>query len=387
MNFDEVIERRGTHCMKLDMMEPLLGVSAEDGIAMWVADMDFRPPDAARRSLKKMLDIGVFGYYGDDRSYRDAIVWWMRNRQGWEVRPEWIFTTHGLVNGTAMCIDTFSEPGNDIVLFTPVYHAFGRVIRASGRGIVECPLARHNNRYAFDFEAYDRQMTGREKIALLSSPHNPGGTVWSLPELQQLAAFCIRHDLILVSDEIHHDLLMPGSSHTVMHLADPAIEDRLIMMTATTKTFNLAGGHVGNVIIPDEDLRKPFARRMQAMGISPNSFGMFLAEAVYSPEGADWVDDVMSYINENRIMFDTCMAEIGADSMPLEATYLAWVDFSRMGIPETEVIERIEKRARIAVNRGPTFGGGGEGFHRFNLATPRPVLELALERLRIAFRD
>ena len=386
MNFDEVIDRRNTHSVKWDMMEPLFGVPADDGIAMWVADMDFRPPDAARKAIERMLEIGIFGYYGDDRAYRDAIRWWMRSRHGWEVEPDWIFTAHGLVNGTAMCIDAFSEPGDDIVLFTPVYHAFARVIRASGRGIVECRLALNGNRYGFDFDSYAGQMTGRERIAILCSPHNPGGTVWSRDELRQLAAFCTRHDLTLVSDEIHHDLLMPGSPpHTVMHLAEPEIEDRLVVMTATTKTFNLAGAHSGNVIIPDDRLRKVFARRMDALGMSPNSFGLFLAEAVYSPEGAAWVDEVMAYINENRWLFDSCMDAIGAASMPLDATYLAWVDFSPTGLTEPEVSERIEGRARIAVNRGPTFGGGGENFHRFNLATPRPVLERAIERMHDAF--
>ena len=387
MNFDEIIERRNTHSSKWDMMEKLFGVPAEEGIAMWVADMDFRPPHAARQALERMLDIGIFGYYGDDRSYHDAICWWMRSRHGWDVQPEWIFSTHGLVNGTALCIDTFSEPGDDVVLFAPVYHAFARVIGASGRGIAECRLAVDGNRYCFDFESYSARMTGREKIAILCSPQNPGGTVWRRDELRQMAEFCVRHNLILISDEIHNDLLMPGSRHMVTHVAEPEIEDRLVVLTATTKSFNLAGAHTGNVIIPDGRLRKQFARRMEALGISPNSFGLFLAEAVYSPEGAAWVDAATAYINENRKLFDACMNEIGVASMPLEATYLAWVDFSGTGLSESEISERIKGRAKIAANRGTTFGSGGENFHRFNLATPRPVLERAIERLRDAFAD
>ena len=386
MNFDEIIERRGTHCMKWDMMESLYGVPTDDGIAMWVADMDFRPPEVARQALQRMLDHGIFGYYGDDRAYREAIAWWMANRHGWKVEPEWIFTTHGLVNGTAMCIDTYSRPGDNVVLFTPVYHAFARVIRAAGRGITECRLEKIDGRYQFDFDSYSRLMTGRETIAILCSPQNPGGTVWSRSELRQFADFCRKHDLVLVADEIHHDLLMPGSQHTVMHVADPDIEDRLVMMTATTKTFNLAGVHAGNVIIPDPALRDRFAGRMAGLGMSPNSFGLFLAEAVYSPEGADWVDQAMEYIHHNSLLFDEVIDGIdGASSMKLDATYLAWVDFSGTGMAEQEVSDRIEKRARIAVNRGRTFGAGGAGYCRFNLATPRPVLELALERLHGAF--
>ena len=387
MNFDEVVQRRGTHSMKWDMMEPLFGVPAESGIAMWVADMDFRPPNAALQAIQRMQDIGIFGYYGDDRSYLDAICWWMRTRHGWEVSPEWIFSTHGLVNGTAMCINAYSDPGDDIVLFTPVYHAFARVILAAGRGIVECCLKTEDNRYCFDFDAYSRQLSGREKIAILCSPHNPGGTVWRPDELRQLAGFCADNDLVLVSDEIHHDLLMPGSKHTVMHLAAPEIEDRLVVMSAVTKTFNLAGAHTGNVIIPDERLRERFANRMAALGLSPNSFGLFLAEAVYSQDGADWVDRAMEYVDQNRVLFDACMSEISARSMPLEATYLAWVDFEPTGMSDSEVTNRILRKARIATNRGPTFGSGGESFHRFNLATPKPILEEALDRLRVAFRS
>ncbi len=386
MNFDEIIERRGTHCMKWDMMESLYGVPTDDGIAMWVADMDFRPPEVARRALQRLLDHGIFGYYGDDRAYREAIAWWMMHRHGWKVEPEWIFTTHGLVNGTAMCIDAYSRPGDHVVLFTPVYHAFARIIRAAGRGITECRLEQVGGRYRFDFDSYSRLMTGREKIAILCSPQNPGGTVWSSAELRQFAEFCRSHDLILVADEIHHDLLMPGSQHTVMHLADPEIGDRLIMMTATTKTFNLAGAHVGNVIIPDPALRDRFAGRMAGLGMSPNSFGLFLAEAVYSSEGAEWVDQAMDYIHKNSLLFDGVVGGIdGANSMKLDATYLAWVDFRGTGLAEQEVSDRIERQARIAVNHGQTFGAGGAGHCRFNLATPRPLLETALERLQDAF--
>jgi len=222
MDFDEVIDRRGTHCMKWDMMERIYGVPSDSGIAMWVADMDFRPPDIARRALQKLIDHGIYGYFGDDRDYRSAICRWMDSRHGWRVEPDWIFTAHGLVNGTALCIDCFTSPGDGIVLFTPVYHAFARVINAAGRRIVECPLQIRNNRYEMNFAEYDRLMKGDEKMAILCSPHNPGGTVWTREELQRLAKFCTRHDLLLVSDEIHHDLVLPGRAHTPMPIADPS---------------------------------------------------------------------------------------------------------------------------------------------------------------------
>ena len=387
MSFDEIIDRRGTHCAKWDKMEAVYGVPADEGIAMWVADMDFRPPQVVQEALQAQIDHGVHGYFGDDSKYLAAIQWWMEHRHGWKIDPEAVFTTHGLVNGTAMCIDAFTQPGDGVVLFTPVYHAFARVITAAGRKVVECQLSNASGRYEMDFDAYDAQMTGAEKMVILCSPHNPGGRVWTREELQGVADFARRHDLVLVSDEIHHDLVMPGQSHIPMAKID-GIEDRLVMMTATTKTFNIAGSHVGNVIIHDEKMRKTFATRMAAMGSSPNSFGLIMATAAYSPEGAAWVDGLTDYLDGNRRLFDDSVNAIpGLRSMPLEATYLAWVDFSGTGMERAEFTRRVEEDAKIAANHGTTFGTGGESFLRFNLATPRARVEEACARLAKAFRD
>ncbi|GAA4530230.1 pyridoxal phosphate-dependent aminotransferase [Chelativorans composti] len=388
MNFDEIIDRRGTHCSKWDTLEALYGLSPDDALAMWVADMDFRPPAAVQQALERMIRHGVYGYFGDERDYKAAICWWMQNRHGWAVEPEWIFTANGLVNGTALCVDTWTEPGDAVALMTPVYHAFFRVIRANGREVRELPLKNANNRYEMDFEAWDRLMTGREKMLILCSPHNPGGRVWSREELEGVAAFAERHNLIVVSDEIHHDLVYPGNRHTPMAVAAPGIADRLVMMSAATKTFNIAGAHVGNVIIADEKLRKAFAQRMMALGISPNSFGMQMVTAAYSPEGAEWVDALMDYLEGNRRIFDEGINTVpGLRSMPLEGTYLAWVDYSGTGMDQKEVLRRVEKEARIATNYGPTFGKGGETFLRFNLAMPRSQIEEAVKRLKAAFAD
>jgi len=388
MSFDDIIDRRNTHCAKWDVMEPLYGVPLKDGIAMWVADMDFRAPDCIQDAVQKMRDHGIYGYYGDDAAYRASIVWWMKNRHGWDVDPKAIFTTHGLVNGTALCVDAFTEKGDGVVLFTPVYHAFARVIKAAGRKVVECPLVNNDGRYEMDFAAYDPLMTGDEKMVILCSPHNPGGRIWTQGELQGVADFCRRHDLLLVSDEIHHDLVMPGHRHIPMPLADPAIADRLVMMTASSKTFNIAGAHSGNVIIHDDALRARFAATMLALGLAPNSFGLTMTEAAYSPEGAAWVDRLVSYLDGNRQMFDAGINAIpGLKSMPLEATYLAWVDFSGTGMAPAEYTARVEKVAKIAANHGETFGTGGENFLRFNLATPRARVQEALTRLKDAFSD
>jgi cystathionine beta-lyase len=388
MNFDEIIERRGTNCSKWDKMESIYGVPSKDGIAMWVADMDFRPPESIQQALKNMTDHGVYGYYGDDTSYREAICWWHETRHGWKMDPSWIFSTHGLVNGTAMCVDTFTYPGDRIVLFTPIYHSFFRFLEASGREIIQCPLALDDGRYKLDFDLYDTMMTGNERMLILSSPHNPGGRVWQKEELQGVADFAKRHDLIIISDEIHQDIIYPGHKHTPFALIDETNNNRLIMMSAATKTFNIAGGHTGNVIIPDAKLRATFSKRIAALGVSPNSFGIVMAKAGYSPTGANWLDALMLYLDENRKIFDTAMNSLpGIKSMPLEGTYLAWVDFSSTGMSEKDILARVEKEAIIAVNHGVTFGLGGEGFLRFNLAMPRSVVLRAIERLNDAFCD
>lgn len=387
MNFDEIIDRRGSHSVKWDKMEALYGVPADTGLSMWVADMDFRPPACVDGALKAMQDVGVYGYFGDDAAYLEAIRWWMDTRHGWQVDPSHIFTTHGLVNGTSMCLEAFTQPGDGIVLFTPVYHAFAKVINGSGRRVIECQMVNQDGRYQMDFDAYDAQMDGSAKMVILCSPHNPGGRVWTRAELEGVAAFARRHDLVLVSDEIHHDLVYAGDTHTPMAQID-GIADRLVMMTACTKTFNIAGAHVGNVIIADDALRAKFAAKMLGMGMSPNSFGVHMATAAYSPDGAAWVDALIDYLAGNKAIFDDGINAIpGLRSMAMEATYLGWVDFEGTGMAREEFTQRVTQTAQIAVNYGPTFGTGGESFLRFNFATPRARIVEAVARMQNAFGD
>ncbi|MRX51519.1 putative C-S lyase [Paracoccus sp. S-4012] len=389
-DFDEIIDRRGTGCSKWDAMEAVYGVSPDDGIPMWVADMDFRPPASVSRALREVVEHGVYGYPDAHPAYTEAIRWWMRERHGWQVAAEDILTVHGLVNGTALAVDAFTAPGEAVVLTTPVYHAFARVIRALGREVRELPLRIDEaGLYCFDWKAWEGMLTGSERVFILCSPHNPGGRVWSEDELRAVADFCRRHDMILVSDEIHHDLVLPGAPrHQVMATVAPEIADRLVTLTAATKTFNIAGAHIGNAIIPDPELRRRYAGRMAGLGLSPGLFGLPMVTAAYSPEGAAWVDALTAYIDGNRRIFDEGLAPIpGLRSMPLQATYLAWVDFAATGMAPPEFTARVERVARIAANHGGSFGKGGESFLRFNLASPRSRVAEAVSRLQDAFAD
>lgn len=388
MTFDTPIDRRGTRSLKWDAMETRYGVSAEDGIAMWVADMDFRSPDCVIDALRQMADFGVFGYQNAALDLHDAVAWWMETRHGWQIDPSWVTEAHGLVNATSLCLETWTSPGDHVVLFSPVYHAFARVIKDSGRHVTECPLVLEDGRFALDFASYDACMTGRETMLILCSPHNPGGRVWSDDELREIAQFARRHDLILVSDDIHQDIVFPGHSYTPMPVVAPDILDRLVMLTAASKTFNIAGLHIGNVTIPDPTLRKQYRKTSTALGIAPNSAGVAMATAAYSPEGALWVDDLVAYLEGNRQVFDAGINAIpGLKAMPLEATYLAWVDFSGTGMEAAEFTRRVNDVARIAVNLGPTFGTGGAGGLRFNIGTQRAVIEEAVRRISEAFAD
>lgn len=388
MNFDTIIDRRNTFSSKWDRMEAIYGVPADGGLPMWVADMDFPAPPVVLERMQQITDHGFLAYANNHEEYTAAIQWWMQTRHGWDIDPSWIFTTTGLVNGVAMCLDSFTAPGDGVVLFTPVYHAFAKAIRAAGREVVECPLVNNNGHYEMDFAAYDAQMTGKETALILCSPHNPGGRVWTRAELQGVADFCKRHDLLLISDEIHHDLVYPGHTHIPMPNVDPTISDRLVMLTAPSKTFNVAGLHTGNVIIPDDALRARFAARMAALSLAGNSVGQFVATAAYSPRGAEWVDALVHYLDDNRRLFDATIADIpGVRSMPLEATFLSWVDFSGTGMERAEFTRRVEQVAKIAVNHGTSFGTGGEMFLRFNIGTQRSRVEDACARLRASFAD
>ena len=388
-DFDEIIDRVGTNCSKWDDMEAAYGVSPTDGgLAMWVADMDFRPPAAVQKAVEAAAAHGVYGYPGSNAPYLEAIKWWMSKRHGWQIETGWILTCAGLVNGVAMALDAYTDPDDGVIVMSPVYHAFGRVIRASGRELRELPLAVEGGQYVMDWSRWETMLSGNEKLLILCSPHNPGGRVWTEEELREVGEFCIRHDLILVSDDIHCDLLMPGQEHHMIAKLMPELRDRLVTLTAATKTFNIAGAHIGNAIIADDGLRAQFKAALMARGVSPGLFGIEMVRAAYSPEGAEWVDALTLYLDGNRQLFDEGVNAIpGLRSMPLQATYLSWVDFSDTGMSTAEFTARVQNGAKIAPNHGTTFGMGGENYLRFNIATPRTRIEQAVKRLQDAFSD
>ena len=388
-DFDRIIDRRGTHASKWDNMAKLSGITAPDAIPMWVADMDFAAPPGVTAALRAEVDRAVHGYYADTGSWAAASADWMKRRHGLTIDPAWVSPTPGIVSGIGQILQAASEPGDEIVVFPPAYHAFRKIITNNNRTILDCQLVEANGRYAMDLDALARKITKRTKIVLFCSPHNPGGTLWTRDEIRALASLCERHNLLLVSDEIHCDLVFAGGRHIPTLSAAPEIADRLITCVAATKTFNLAGAHVGACITSNADLKRKIDARILASSLaSYNSFGMIATEAAWRT-GEAWLDALLPYLAQNRDMVDRRIeaAAPGARSMRLGGTYLAWVDFSGTGLKPADVAERVAKRARIFASPGQQFGPGGESWLRFNFATPRPILDAALGRLEDAFRD
>ncbi len=388
-DFDRVIERRGTHASKWDNIARLSGIESPDAIPMWVADMDFAAPPGVTSALTAEVQRAVHGYYADTGSWAAALADWMARRHGLQVNPGWVSPTPGIVSGLGLILQAVSTTGDEVVVFPPAYHAFRKIILANERRILDVQLVETDGRYSMDLDRLRGKLTPRTKVVFLCSPHNPGGMVWSAAELRALAGLCIERDLILVSDEIHCDLVFDGAKHTPTMAAAPEIADRLITCVAATKTFNLAGAHVGACITSNAALKRRLDARIAASGLgSYNRFGMIATEAAWRT-GEMWLDALLPYLAKNRDLFDARIeaAAPGARSMHLDATYLAWVDFSGTNLSPEEIAARVKNRARIFASPGEQFGPGGETWLRFNFATPRPILEEALGRLQDAFQD
>jgi cysteine-S-conjugate beta-lyase len=388
-DFDRVIARRGTHSSKWDLIARYSGIDAPDAIPMWVADMDFAAPPGVTEALLAETRRAAHGYYGDTGSWAEALAQWFARRHNWRVDPAWVSPTPGVVSGLGMILQAVSEPGDEVVVFPPAYHAFRRIILANERRILDAQLVERDRRYFMDLDALRAKLTPATKVVFFCSPHNPAGTVWTREEIHELAALCAERDLILVSDEIHCDLVLDGAKHTPTMLAAPEVADRLITSVSATKTFNIAGAHVGACITSNPALKRRLDARILAAGLaSYNRFGMIATETAWRT-GDAWLDALLPYLAGNRDLFDARIeaAVPGARSMSLAATYLAWVDFSGTGLPPEEVAARVKNRARIFASPGPQFGPGGETWLRFNIATQRSILVEALARLEDAFAE
>ena len=385
VNFDKYIDNRHAKLSKFDGLRSLYGTSKDTCISMWVADMDFNPPQAVIKALEKEVSHGVFGYYGNNKSFINSIKMWMKNRHDWDISEEWCSVVHGVNSGIGMGLRAFSEPGDEVLLFSPIYYSFFNTIKNNGRVAREIPLKIVKDQYEVDFNELEKRLSGKEKIIIFCSPHNPGGKIWNIETLITLAEFCKKNKIIIFMDEIHHDLTYSDKPHTTFLKAAPEAEDISLIFTAATKTFNIAGCHTGTTIIPNPKLRSIYDREHAAFGKTPNRFGMIMTEAAYR-EGAEWLDQLMDYLENNKKIFTSAMKSLAdVNVFDLESTYLAWVDFSPLNISEAELKTMLVNEAGVAPSFGGGFGNTTGKFARFNLACRTEILELAIKRLAKTF--
>ena len=379
-DFDTVIERRGTDSNKWGKYGP-------DVLPLWVADMDFVSAAPILRALHERVEHGLFGYTRPAPDLYEAVRDRLARLYDWEVLDEEIVFLPGLVSALNVAIQAFTRPGEGVLVQPPVYHHFVKDPVHHGRSLLDPPLIPKGDSYAIDFEVLERAITPETKIFILCNPHNPVGRVFTRMELERLAEICLRHHLVICSDEIHCDLLLRGYRHLPIATVGPEVSDQTITLMAPSKTYNLAGLGLGFAII-----KNPFLRRKwkdASLGLIPhvNIMGHVAALAAYH-EGQEWLDQVLVYLEENRDF----LKEFLSREMPqirmtrTEATYLAWLDCRGIGVKENP-FEFFLNRAKVALNNGAEFGRGGEGFVRLNFACPRTLLRQALERMATALRE
>ena len=388
LDFDKIIDRKHTNCIKYDFAKRR-GMP-EDVLPLWVADMDFKTSSYVEDALTNQVKHGIFGYSDVETPYFEIVRDWMKKHHDWDVREGWLIKTPGVVFALAMAVKAYTEPGDGILIQQPVYYPFSEVIADNGRKVVNNPLyLGEDNRYHIDFEDFEKKIV-EEKIKLffLCSPHNPVGRVWTKEELTRLGDICVKHHVIVVSDEIHHDFVFWGK-HVVFANLKKEFEDISITCTAPSKTFNLAGLCISHIFIPNQELRRSFCRQLDAAGTSQiGIMGLVASEAAYG-KGETWYQAMLSYVAGNIAFIKEYVEKTlpGVRMIEHEGTYLVWLDFRGLGLSTQELEDLIVRRARLWLDDGEMFGESGRGFQRINAACPRSILEEALERIRKARQE
>ncbi len=387
--FDEIIDRKNTGSEKWDSCDRIFG--GENLLPLWVADMDFRAPKPVLDALAERAAHGVFGYTTYSDSTYEAVINWFMKRHGWSLKREWILYSPGVVPALNLLIQAFTSSGDGVIIQQPVYHPFMKLIQANGRTVLNNSLRQNSSGgYEIDFESLSELAARPDaQMMILCSPHNPVGRVWTESELKKIVEICAANNILIISDEIHCDLVFPGHRHMPLHAVAGGYAENIITCTAPSKTFNLAGLQASNIIIPDEKKRNIMKVWLLKNGMSEcNSFASVAMEAAYN-HCAEWLDDLLLYLSENyRLLKQVVSYRIyGASVSDLQGTYLAWVDFREFGLNDDKLAELFVKSARVAPSTGVTFGPEGSGFMRLNLACPRAVLDEGLARVADAFSE
>lgn len=388
-DFTTVYKRYGCGSGKWDEMQRENPNVGEDVIPFSVADMEFVEAPEIVEGLKAFLDTTVLGYANATDSYKEAVCAWMKKRHNWDAKPEWILPSHGVVDAFFSAIKCYTNEGDGVMLLTPVYYPMYIGIKVNNRVLVDCPLVERGDTYEIDFEDFEKKAKDpNTKLFILCSPHNPCGRVWTKEELERIGRICNENHVLVVDDEIHHDLIMPGHTHYVYASLSPEMEQNCLVLTAPSKTFNLAGLQTSNIFVPNEALRREMEAFLKRGSANPkcNILGYKACEIAYSSCG-EWLDECIQVIDENRRVITEFMAE----NFPqirvceLQATYLLWMDWNGLGLDYKE-LERINRQeAGLFFDEGYIFGAQGEGFERWNLACPTSYVVAALKRMKEAY--
>ncbi len=387
-DFDKVTDRSNTFAIKYDLAAERN--KPADAISLWVADMDWPVAPAITEALKKRCEHGIFGYSWPDNRYYEALKKWFRVRHNFEIKKEWVVNTPGVVFALCSAIKAFTNEGDAVLIQRPVYYPFSNSIRNLNRKLVNSPLVYKDGTYSIDFEDFETKIVKENvKLFILCSPHNPGGRVWKHEELELLSKICLKHNVIVVSDEIHCDITFEENTHTVFASLSEEVAQNTVVCTAPSKTFNLAGLQFSNIIIANEKLRKAFCAQIDKTGYDePNVAGLEAATAAYA-NGGEWFDQAKAYIWQNILFAEQYILQ-NCPKIKVckpQGTYLLWLDFTVFNLTDKQIEDRILNKAKVWLDGGAMFGLEGEKFQRVNCATPRKILEAALKAICEEFKN
>lgn len=382
-NFDEIVPRRGTSCVKHDMLNEVFGTS--DVLPMWVADMDFRTPDFIVNAVRERCNHEVFGYTFAPESYKMSVLNWLQRR--YDIATKWknIHFIPGIVQGVAFVLQAFTNPGDKVLITTPVYPPFINVPHRSGRVFVSRSLKVENGRFTFDYADLEEKAKGC-KVMILVNPHNPGGTVWTREELQQVAAICKRQGVLVISDEIHADLTLPGHKHTSFTTVSEEAFHNSITFIAPSKTFNMAGLASSICYVPDPEIKKQFFAFLDANELSLGTLFAYVAADAAFAQGAPWLEQLLPYLQGNIDFVEQYLNDYLPEikMMKPEASFLIWMDFWALGMSHKELVDFLISKAKVGLNSGLDYGPEGEGFMRLNIGTARATVKETLDRIKAA---
>ena len=387
-NFDEVIDRSNSDCSKIENLKPLFG--REDIIPLWVADMDFKSPPAITRALMKRVEHGVFGYTVQSDEYFNSIINWLNRRYNWKTNKNDINYVPGVVKGFSIAIEEFTEVGDNIIIQPPVYHPFRIMTKSLNRNVVNNPLVLENGQYRMDFDGLRKIVSEKKcKMLIFCNPHNPGGRVWSIEELKELSEICFENEILVISDEIHSDMALPGFTHTPFATVSSEADNNSITLMAPSKTFNIAGIVSSYAVISNKEIRDKYHSFVKKRGLDEGNLFAYTATVSAYNECDDWLDEMLKYVQSNVYFVDSYLKnnipEIKA-ILP-EASFLIWLDCRSLNLSQNELVKLFVDKAGLALNDGSIFGPGGEGFMRLNVGSPKSILEKALSNLKNACRQ